>query len=129
MTPPTDGYVVKASPYPTRRYVQTLSLQKDDALIAQYRYYHSHEGIWPEILQGLKDCGVIEMEIYLIGTLLVMIVELDEQDSWQEVMSRIGDTPRQAEWEAFMARFQKTNPQESSQEKWQLMERIFHIYD
>lgn len=125
----TEGYAVKPYPHPTRRYVQTLQLRNDAALIEQYRHYHSREGIWPEILQGLKDSGVVEMEIYQQDTLLIMIVELDARDSWQEVMQRMGSGPRQAEWEAFTARFQKASAQAASEEKWQLMERIFHIYD
>lgn len=122
------GYAVKSSPQATQRYVQTLQLRNDSSLIDQYRHYHSRKGIWPEILQGLKESGVIEMEIYLLGTLLVMIVEIDARDSWQEVMARMGEGPRQTEWEALMNRFQKSDAT-SSQEKWQAMERIFHIYD
>ena len=36
-------------------------------LIATYRRLHSREGIWPEILQGIREVGILEMEIYLLG--------------------------------------------------------------
>ena len=80
-------------------------------------------------MQGIKDSGVLEMEIYLLGTRLFMIVELAADDSWDEVMARMGAGPRQAEWEAFVSCFQRADPAAGSAEKWQRMERIFHVYE
>ena len=107
----------------------TLDLKDNPDLIKQYRYYHSRQGIWPEILQGIKDSGILEMEIFLLGTRLVMIVELAADAEWDEVMQRMGNVPRQAEWEDFVAQFQKAAAGAASQEKWQPMERIFHVYE
>ena len=106
-----------------------LQLEQNPDLIRQYRYFHSREGIWPEILQGIKDSGILEMEIFLLGTRLVMIVELAADAEWDEVMQRMGNVPRQAEWEDFVAQFQKAAAGAASQEKWQPMERIFHVYE
>jgi L-rhamnose mutarotase len=39
----------------------------------------------------------------------------------------LASKPRQAEWEAFVAQFQKTSADASADEKWQLMERIFKL--
>jgi len=36
--------------------------------------------------------------------------------------------PRQAEWEEFMSKFQKSDPSASSSEKWVRMERIFKLH-
>jgi L-rhamnose mutarotase len=35
--------------------------------------------------------------------------------------------PRQSEWEATVSKFQKTIAEASSDEKWQLLERIFKM--
>ena len=125
----TDGYPVKSYPFPTKRFCQTLDLRDDPELIATYRKIHSQEHIWKEILEGIKQVGILEMEIYLLGTRLFMIVELPAELDWTEVMTRLSTLPRQAEWEAFTARYQKADASAASDEKWQLMERIFHLYD
>lgn len=124
----TDGYPVKHFEGATKRYCQTLDLRDNPELIATYRRLHSQEGIWPEILQGIRAAGVLEMEIYLLGTRLFMIVELPADADWNEVMRRMGEQPRQTEWEALTARYQQADPAAGSAEKWKLMERIFHLY-
>ena len=45
-----------------------------------------------------------------------------------EAMQKMAQGPRQAEWEDFMAVFQKCEPGQRSDEKWQMMERMFHVY-
>ena len=127
-TNPAEGYSVKHFEGKTRRYCQTLDLRDDPELIATYRHLHSKDGIWPEILAGIKAVGVLEMEIYLLGTRLFMIVELPEELAWDDVMRRMGEQPRQAEWEALTAQYQEADPHAGSAEKWKLMERIFHLY-
>ena len=125
----TKGYEVKKFEGATKRYCQTLDLKDNPDLIAAYRKLHSQDGIWPEILEGIKKAGVLEMEIYLLGTRLFMIVELPAEADWDEVMRRMANYPRQAEWEALTAKYQKADPNASSTEKWKLMKRIFHLYD
>lgn len=124
----TDGYPVRRFEGATKRYCQTLDLRDNPALIAEYRRLHSREGIWPEILRGIKESGVLEMEIYLRGTRLFMIVELPADADWDTVMRRMAEQPRQAEWEALTAKYQEALAGAKSEEKWQMMERIFHLY-
>ena len=111
-----------------KRYCQTLDLREDPELIRQYRELHSPQGIWPEILQGIRDAGVQEMEIWLRGTRLFMIVELPDDADFDEVMAKMGTMPRQTEWEALTAKFQQAAENASSAEKWQRMEQIFRLY-
>lgn len=113
----------------TQRIVQMLQLKQDPELIRQYRYFHSREGIWPEILAGIKGSGVVSMDIYLLDHYLCMIVEIPADVSWAEVMDKMAKAPRQAEWEAFVAQFQRAASHARSDEKWQPMEHIFHLYD
>lgn len=124
-----QGYPVKNFVGKTKRFCQTLDLRDDPELIAIYRKLHSQEGIWPEILAGIREVGILEMEIYLLGTRLFMIVEMPEEVDWNEAMTRMGTLPRQAEWEALTAKYQQADPLAGSAEKWKLMERIFHLYD
>jgi L-rhamnose mutarotase len=98
-------------------------------LMAEYRKWHSEEYNWKEIRDGIRQVGILEMEIYLIGNHLTMIVDTPADFNWQESMDRLAKLPRQAEWEAFVSRFQNCSPDVRSDEKWKPMERIFRLYD
>ena len=41
--------------------------------------------------------------------------------------ARLATLPRQAEWEAYVARFQGCDPAAPSTAKWRLMEKIFEL--
>ena len=126
---PTNGYPQKVFHRPVKRWVQTMDLRDNPQLIAEYRRRHSRGEVWPEVLQGIRDCGLLEREIYILGTRLVMICEAPLDVDWDEAMRRMASGPRQAEWEAFMAVFQQCDPGQTSDEKWQMMERMFHVYE
>ena len=117
-----EGYSQTLTDGRTKRYVQFLEINDDPELIRQYRYWHSEEHHWQEIRDGIREVGILEMEIYMLGNRLVMIVD------WQEAMDRLATLPRQAEWEAFVARFQGCSADARSDEKWQPAERIFRLY-
>ncbi len=121
------GYPVPHYEGPVKRYCQTLDLKEDPALVERYRHYHSAEGIWPEIPAGIREVGILQMEIYLLGTRLFMIVETPLDFDWERAMARLNTLPRQQEWEDFVSVFQAAAPGAASAEKWRLMERIFHL--
>lgn len=125
----TVGTPVKTYRLPVKRFCQTLDLRDNPDLIATYRRLHSRESIWPEILQGIREVGILEMEIYLLGTRLFMIVEMPQELEWDEVMSRLATLPKQAEWEALTAQYQQAEATATSDAKWKMMERIFHLYE
>jgi len=123
------GYHVKVYSQPLKRYCQTLDLKDDPALIAEYVKRHSETEAWSEIRAGIKEVGILEMELYLLGTRLFMIVETPLDFEWEKAMAKLAGLPRQAEWENYMSIFQVAKPGASSAEKWQLMDKIFHLYD
>lgn len=125
---PDEGYMQKKFDGPTKRFCQTLDLKDDPDLIADYCRLHEQGYVWQEILEGIRSVGILEMEIYLLGTRLFMIVETPTDFDWQAAMARLATLPRQAEWEALTARFQQASADAASAEKWQLMQRIFHLY-
>lgn len=75
METPKTGYQVQSYSVPVKRYCQTLDLRDSPELIAEYRKRHSQAEAWPEILAGIREVGILEMEIYILGTRLFMIVE------------------------------------------------------
>lgn len=124
-----QGYNVREYRGPVKRYCQMLSLKDDAALIAEYRKRHAESEVWQEVLAGIREVGILEMEIYIRGTHLFMIVETPLDFDWDTAMAKLATLPRQAEWEDYMSVFQQAEPGTSSAEKWKLMDRMFHLYD
>jgi L-rhamnose mutarotase len=110
-----------------RRFCLSLDLKDDLKLIAEYKRYH--EKIWPEITRSIKDSGIEDMEIYLLGTHMFMIMEVNESFSFEAKTKADLLNPRVQEWETVMGTFQKSVPQAKPGEKWMLMERVFKLED
>lgn len=124
-----QGYPVKEYGRPAKRYCRMLKISDDPQLIKLYRECHSKENNWKEIREGIREVGILEMEIYILGNNLFMIMDTVADFDWDEAMARLATLPRQAEWEAFVSKFQGCDPDAPSDRKWQLMERMFYLYD
>lgn len=106
-----------------KRYCRTLDLADDPDLIEKYCEVHRH--VWPEIIAGQREVGIVSMEIYRRGNRLFMIMDTCDGFDPKRDMARLAALPRQAEWEAYVARFQGCSPEARSDEKWQPCEKIF----
>jgi len=91
------------------------------------RYCDIHKEVWPEIVEGQRQVGILDMQIYLLGNRLFMICDTVDDFDWEKDNARLSTLPRQAEWEAYVAQFQGCDPAAPSTAKWQLMERIFKL--
>jgi L-rhamnose mutarotase len=143
-----QGYLTAAAG-PTRRYCQTLRL--NPATLRDYRHWHSPRHIWPEIPEGIRRAGILDMEIYVAPgaeetnetadmdaaattaaapepPVAVMILTVPVDFDWDAAFGAIAGYERQAEWEAFVAPFQLAAGGRSD-EKWRLCERIFALAD
>jgi len=109
----------------TRRYGFTLDLKDDPALIAEYKRYH--QKIWPEITESIKGAGIEDMEIYLLGTRMFMIMEVNDDFSLEKKIRADRENPKVQEWEQLMWKFQQALPQAKPGEKWLPLERIFKL--
>ena len=56
-----------------KRYCQTLTLVDDEEMIAKYVEAHKH--VWPEIIEGQRQVGILDMQIYRKGRQLFMICD------------------------------------------------------
>ena len=110
-----------------KRYCKTLTLEDDPELIQKYKQVHAMGQAWPEIGEGMKQVGIIDMEIYLHGHTLFMIMDTVPDFDHESAMQKLSTLPRQQEWEAFVSQFQKTSSAASADDKWQLMERIYEL--
>lgn len=110
-----------------KRYCKTLQLENDAALIEEYKKLHAMGNAWPEITQGMKDVGIIDMEIYIDGTTLFMIMDTEENFNHDKAMTKLAMLPRQSEWEAIVSKYQKTSVSSSAKDKWKLIKRIYKM--
>jgi len=108
-----------------KRYCKTLTLEENPELIAEYK--EVHQQVWPEISKGMREVGILDMEIYIHDNHLFMIMDTLADFDHEQAMKELAQKPRQAEWEAYVSKFQQTTPQSKADDKWQLMERIFKL--
>ncbi|PJJ08141.1 L-rhamnose mutarotase [Flavobacterium sp. 1] len=110
-----------------KRYCKTMELRNDPLLIEAYKKAHTKEAAWPEITLGMKEVGIIDMEIYLLGTKLFMIMDTVADFDHDKAMVELALKPRQNEWEARMSQFQDSTAEATADQKWQLMDRIYKM--
>lgn len=104
-----------------------LDLKDDPELIAEYKKYHEPGNVWPEVIQSIYDSGIRDMEIYLMGNRLFMILEVDDAFSLERKAKMDTANDKVQEWEALMqAHFQQALPWEKEL-KWVKMERVFKL--
>lgn len=112
---------------PFKRYCKTLQLRDDPQLIKKYKQVHGIGAAWLEVTQGMKEVGILDMEIYMHGCTLFMIMDTVADFNHDRAMAALAKKPRQVEWEAFVSSFQCTGLDSSANEKWQLMERAYEL--
>ena len=108
-----------------KSYCLTVDLKNDAALIAEYEAYH--KAVWPEILQSIKKSGITNMEIYRLSNRMFMIMEVDDNFSFEKKAAMDTANTTVQEWEALMWKYQQALPMAKPGEKWMLMEKIFQL--
>ncbi len=102
-------------------------LKDDPALIEEYKSYHAAGKSWPEITRSIRDAGVTDMEIYLIGNRMFMIMEVDATFDFGRKAKMDAENPKVQEWEQLMWKFQQELPWAANGEKWMPLDRIFKL--
>lgn len=108
-----------------KRYCLALDLKDDPELIAEYEKYH--ESIWPEIRQSITSSGITHMEIYRCFNRLFMIMETDDNFSFDKKGAMDAGNAKVQEWEDLMWKYQQAIPGSKPGEKWVLMNKIFEL--
>lgn len=109
----------------TTRYCYVCDLKNDPALIAEYKAYH--KAVWPEIIQSIKNAGVLDMEIYLHSNRLCMVMEVGNDFDANQKAKLDAENPKVQEWETLMWKYQQALPTAEPGQKWVPMERIFKL--
>lgn len=110
----------------SRRYVLTVNLKDDPAVVELYKRHHRE--VWPEVQASLGRVGVEQMDIYLLGRRLVMVVEMrDGRDYRTAFGAHAASSQRVAEWERLMQSLQEPPAEARAGEWWAAMEPVFHL--
>lgn len=108
-----------------KRYSLTLDLKNDPELIRQYEEVHKE--VWPEIINSIKDTGIENMQIYRYGTRLFMIMEVNDDFSFEKKKQSDKNNAKVQEWEELMWKYQQPLDGTAKTEKWILMDKIFEL--
>jgi L-rhamnose mutarotase len=108
-----------------KRYCLTLDLKNDLRLIEEYEEYHKK--IWPEIGKSIRDSGIEQMEIYRYGTRLFMIMDVNDEFSFEKKNEADKNNPKVIEWEQLMWKYQQPMADAVTGEKWMFMKKIFEL--
>ena len=119
-----DGIFLNKLPK-MKRYCLALDLKNDPLLISKYIDYHKE--VWPEISSSIRENGIIDMQIYNFADRLFMIIETEDDFSFEKKNKRDSHNPFVIKWEEIMSKFQKPISISDSGEKWMLMEKIYEL--
>lgn len=108
-----------------KKYCLALDLKDDPDLISAYEHYHKN--VWPGIISSIKDSGIELLDIYRTGNRMFMILEADDDFSFEKKAATDAANPKVQEWEALMWEFQQALPWAKPGEKWIVMEKIFEL--
>ena len=100
-------------------------MKNNPELIRQYEEHHRK--VWPEILSSIKDSGIEQMEIYRLGTRLFMIMEVNDEFSFDKKAQMDDSNEKVQEWEQLMWKYQEPLEEAAPGEKWKLLEKIFDL--
>ena len=110
-----------------KRYCLTVNLKNDADLIHQYEEHHNK--VWPEIIASIKDSGIEQMEIYRLGTRLFMIMEVNDDFSFERKAAMDQNNSKVQQWEELMWKYQQPLEEATRGEKWMLLDKIFDLND
>ena len=108
-----------------KKFCLALDLKADAKLIEEYERYHKN--VWPEIIKSIKDAGIEVLDIYRTGNRMFMIIEADDNFSFEKKAAMDATNTKVQEWENLMWKFQQALPWAKTGEKWILMDKIFEL--
>jgi len=103
----------------------TLLLKDDADVIDRYKRYHREA--WPEVIARLKEIGIIEMKIFLLGRRLFMYMEAVDGFDPDRDFPKLNELPRYREWDVLMSSMQERVPEAREGEWWAAMEEVFDL--
>jgi L-rhamnose mutarotase len=108
-----------------KNFYLALDLKNEQHLIEEYEAYHKN--VWPEIIEKIKESGIVNCEIFRVQNRLVMRLEAHDDFSFEKKEILDASSEMVNKWEDLMWTYQQALPGSKVGEKWQLMTKIFDI--
>ncbi|AFL89149.1 hypothetical protein Terro_2914 [Terriglobus roseus DSM 18391] len=108
-----------------KRYCLALDLHPDPSLMEEY--VRLHKSVQPVIQKSIRDAGVIDMQIFMLGNHLFMIMDTVDDFTFEKKAAMDAANPAVQEWERLVSQFQNVDPEHDPSGKWRVMEQIFQL--
>ena len=89
-----------------RHFCLTLDLRDNVDLVREYEEYHKPGNVWPEVIDGIRAAGILDMQIYRSGLQLIMVMTVSDTFSFEKKSLQDSLNPKVVEWERLMEKFQ-----------------------
>jgi len=91
-------------------------------------YKRIHVKLWPEIEGAIKEAGIRNYSIFLLGDQLFGYFEHPGPDEvFKAAMARLAQAPRMREWWDVTEAMQVPRPDRKPGDWWTEMEEVFHL--
>lgn len=110
-----------------KRFCLSCDLKNNTKLIEEYKSFHTKGKVWPEITKSIRDAGILDMQIYLTGNRMFMIMECKSSFDPNHKAVMDANNPKVQEWENLMWNYQQELPWAKKGGKWVTMEKIFQL--
>jgi L-rhamnose mutarotase len=108
-----------------QKHYLALDLKNDAQLIAEYEKYH--EAVWPEVLEQIMASGILSCEIFRVHNRMVMVLETNDDFSFEQKTKDEALNSKVQEWEELMWQYQQAIPGSGVGEKLQVMKKVFGL--
>ena len=105
-----------------KTYAMALDLIDDEKIISEYEKYH--QNVWPEVLESIKELGIIRMRIYRISNRMFMLIETNDWYDPDKIMDYSTTNEKAEEWNNLMVKFQQKVPGARLDEWWGSMKQV-----
>ena len=108
-----------------KRFATTCQLKDEPGIIEKYEHYHAN--VWPEVVEGCLNCGILRLFIYRIGHRLFMFTEAVDDFDMERDFPKYMQTSQAKEWDELMRTFQTNVPEAEPDTKWVEMKEVFAL--
>lgn len=115
------------TPSQLRRFCFALDLNENPELIERYKWWHRPGGPPEAVNRSLRAADIRELEIWLCGSRLFMLLEAGPDYDPAAKAVRDAQDPDVIAWEQLMWEFQRPLPGAPPGEKWIAAERIYAL--